>query len=122
MGKNVFPFAVFEAQLHAAGLVVGEARTARYFEIFAMPRGPDFDVVGFCRAKTDVARAKLDGAIVQAELLQNALSVGGEFLKLCEAVVGMDDLHKLDFMNWCMRMMPLLSRPAEPASRRKHGV
>ena len=35
---------------------------------------------------------------------------------------GVGDRDELDFMNWCWRSMPRVSRPADPASERKHGV
>jgi len=33
----------------------------------------------------------------------------------------MHDLHHLDLSNWCTRIMPRVSLPAEPASERKQG-
>src|ERR1043165_8577224 len=46
MGKFVFSVRVFEPKIHPARLKILKVRTARYFEICVLTRGPHFDVVG----------------------------------------------------------------------------
>jgi hypothetical protein len=75
VAKPVLPLAILEAQIHAARLEILEVRTARDFEVSALSRRPDFQIVGLRRAEGHVTRAQLDHAIMEAEQLENALRV-----------------------------------------------
>ena len=68
-GETVFPLGILVAEAHAAGLVVTEARATGDFEVLAVAGCPNFDVVSFRGREADVAGAKLDGAVMQAEFL-----------------------------------------------------
>ena len=58
---------VLEPQIHPARLEILEVRAARHFQIRVLPRRPHFDIVGLRRAETEIARAQLDDAVMQAE-------------------------------------------------------
>ena len=75
MAEAILSLRVLETQIHPTRLEILEVRAARHFQIRVLSRRPDFDVVSLGRAKTEIARAKFDHAIVQAEQLQHALRV-----------------------------------------------
>lgn len=98
MRDAVFAVLVFEAEIHAAGLVVAKAGAARYFEVTALSGGPDLDVVGFGGAEADVAGAEFDDAVVQAEELEHFFRVAGQRLQFGHAGLWRGDFHELDLV------------------------
>ncbi len=107
------------AGLHAARLEVAAGRAGRDLAERPLPRQPDFEVVGLARREAHVARAEQHAAVVQAQPLQHGLGGARHALVLgvrCSGVVT-DTISTL--ANWCWRIMPRVSRPAEPASARK---
>src|SRR5579862_9377753 len=53
MAETVFAGRILEFEIHATRLEIAEIRATRDFKIGVLPRCPDLDVVGFCRAKTE---------------------------------------------------------------------
>lgn len=98
VAELVLSFCILEPELHAAGLVVGEAGAARDFEILALAGSPYFDVVGFAGRESDVAGAKLDDLVVKAKLLESCFGMAGELFEQGEGLLGVDDLNELDFI------------------------
>ena len=84
MSESVLPALVFETQTHAAGLVVAKVRAAGDLEVAAVAGSPDFNVVSFRSTESEIPGAKLDGAVVQAKLLENCFGFGRQFLKHVE--------------------------------------
>ena len=83
MTKPVFAIAIFEPKLHPTRLEIFEIRTTRNFKKCVLTWRPDFDVVSLGRTKSQIASAKLDHAVMQAELLQNRFGVGSERFQFC---------------------------------------
>ena len=73
-----------------------------------LSRQPHLDVVGLRHREADVARTQHNGAVRQAEPLQDLFGVQRHRLELVVRRVGMGDLHHLDLLE--------LMLPDEPAN------
>ncbi len=74
-GKLILAAFGFVTHRHAAGLEIFAIGAARNFEILVLARCPNFDVVGHGAGETHITGAELHDAIVQAEELQDFLSI-----------------------------------------------
>ena len=59
---------------------------------------PDFEVIGFGRAKAHVTGAQQHDAVRQAQRLQHGFGVAGHFFQRVVAFFGVHDLHHLDLV------------------------
>lgn len=91
MAEIIFAVFGFKPQVHSAGLKVAEVRAAGDFEISILAWSPDFDVIGFGGAESEVAGAEFDDAVVQPEQLQNFLRICGEAFEFLKRVVRSDN-------------------------------
>ena len=94
-----FAFVVaFEADVGAAGLVVGEVAAAAAFEPFVGAGRPDLDVVAFAGAEAEVGGGEGDDTVVQAEGLQDVFGGLAEGFDFVPAIFGFDEFNHFDFV------------------------
>ncbi len=75
VAEAVFAVGILEPEVQPAGLEILEIRAARDLEIGVLAGRPDLDVVGFRAAEAEVAGAKLDDAVMEAEELEDFLGI-----------------------------------------------
>lgn len=63
-----------------------------------MTRGPDFDVIGFGGSETDVAGAKFDNSIVEAEELEDFFRMASEGFEGIHGGLRGGDMNEFDFV------------------------
>src|SRR5207253_4235754 len=73
-------------------------RAGRDFAKFIARGKPDFEVIGFRGGKTHVTGREQNGAIVQAEFLENGFGVAYEGFVLFIAFFRMGELEQLDLL------------------------
>ena len=110
------------AGVHAPRLEIAAHRAGRDLAIGVLAGQPDLDVVGLLRGEAHVAGAQHHGAVGEPEALQHLL--GAAVIRSCSAIAcsGVVIETSSILLNWCWRIIPRVSRPAEPASERKQGV
>src|SRR5881628_2328620 len=87
--------------MHPARLEIFAVRATRYFQIspaLARSRRPHFNVIALGGSKSQVAGAKLDYSIMQAEELQHAFGVGRKRLELFVRFLRRCDFHQFYFV------------------------
>ena len=89
---------------------------------FPLPRHPNLDIVRLGRRESQIARAKLDDAVWKVEPFQDLLRVAHQPFELVVRLLRPEIRTSSTLSNWCWRIRPRVSRPYDPASRRKHGV
>src|SRR5262249_14962854 len=73
-------------------------RAARRLEKSILSRRPDFDVVRFGRAESQIAGAKLNHSVMQTEQLQYPFRVRSKRFKFFVRFLRRCDFHQLDFV------------------------
>src|SRR5205809_1696558 len=87
-----------EANPRAARLKRFAVRAGRNLAEFVARGQPDFDIVRLRRSKAHVTRTKQNGAVVQAELLENNLGISYQGFVLFITFLRMGELEKLHFL------------------------
>ena len=85
------------ARIHAPPLKISAIRNTGNLAIGILPGQPNLKVVGFARAKTHIARAKLHHPIWQAEAFQHFFGAIGFALQLSRAVLFIGNADQFDF-------------------------
>ena len=65
VAEAIFTVRVLETKIEAAGLEVFEIRATGDFKVAVLTGSPDFDVIGFGPAETQIACAKLDDTVMK---------------------------------------------------------
>src|SRR5574337_2179321 len=84
------------ARVHAPRLKIAADRAGGNLPKPPLPRQPDLDVKSLARGEAHVARAERDGAIVQAEALQDLLGASRHALVLVARLFGRRDRDEFD--------------------------
>ena len=98
VAEAVFAFGVLEAEVEPAGLEILEIGATGDFEVGVLAGSPDLDVVGFGAAEAEVAGAKLDDAVMEAEELEHLLGIGGERFEFRVGGLRGGELDQLDLV------------------------
>src|SRR5688572_13239417 len=102
MTEPVLSLRILEAEIHPARLEILEVGTGRDFEISPLPWRPRLEVVALGGAEGNVARAKLDHAVMQSEELQDALGIRRQRFMFGIRLLGrgdLDQLHLVELMH-----------------------
>jgi hypothetical protein len=110
------------ARLHAPRLEIPEVAARGDLAVFLLARQPHFQVIGLRAGESDVAAAQRHHAVRQLQPLQHGFGVTGELFVRGLRLFRRTICTISTLSNWCWRIMPRVSLPADPASERKHGV
>src|SRR5262245_51499782 len=86
------------ADLGSASLKILEIGARRDLSVLALPREPDFEIVGLCGRKAEVASAQRRDPIVEAKSAQHLLGIGAQPLELTVRFFGRAKLYQLDLI------------------------
>ena len=89
---------MFIARIHTASLEIPAIRDGANLAVSVLAREPNFDVISFTRAKTEVACAKLYDAIWEFEFLQDRLSAAQHILMLSLAIFRLADRDEFNLI------------------------
>ena len=112
-----------DARVHPPRLEVAADRAGRDLAEGLLARHPDLDVVGLLGGEAHVAGAERHdrgraGRASSARPRRSRACARAPSADCSGVVIETSST----LVNWCWRSMPRVSRPAEPASARKHGV